>query len=87
MYSKLTNEMVKVTDGQWHDITLVISSSANILSVDGQSVSMNSTELPDFLDLFKVSGLVVAENYEGENFLISVINLERLVKLKYMHSE
>ncbi|XP_067948846.1 protocadherin Fat 4-like [Watersipora subatra] len=64
-YGSLTNELVKVTDGSWHDVSLVVGDSVTVLSVDSQPVSDNSTTPVDFSDILTVSEIVIAGDYEG----------------------
>ena len=65
VYNGLENKRVTITDGDWHQISLDLTDSSTKLSVDDIGVSDNSSKPVDFLDLKVISGIVIAENYEG----------------------
>lgn len=64
-YGKLVNTKVKVTDIQWHDVSLVISATSAVLTVDGSASALNDSSVAHFLDFLLVSSLVVGEKFEG----------------------
>lgn len=64
-YGELVNRNVKVTNGQWHSIRLVVESDSVVLTVDGNSASSNSTRQADFLDLYTISSLTIGDKFEG----------------------
>jgi len=65
MYGSVTNAETIVTDGKWHDISLVVTDTSTLLSVDGKVAADNSSAPHDFLDLYTVSQIIIADVYQG----------------------
>lgn len=64
-YGKLVNRNIKVTDGQWHSIKLIVESDDVKLTVDDVPVTLNNTRSADFLDIYTISSLTVGDQFEG----------------------
>lgn len=57
--------MNNTSDGDWHDIDVVVTQSLVILTVDGSEVSEAAGSSSDFADIQTVSAVIIAEKYEG----------------------
>jgi len=58
---------VKVTDSEWHNVSLSVKSTETSLSVDGLPVTQPTTSGADFSDLQQVTAIQVTDaQYKGQ---------------------